>query len=105
MAASEGSKQLQNILLIGPESIRQKYMVELLSDGNELSRQLLKLTTSNQKAAAERSIEKFFANIGINTALKRGYLAWKGSKRKSFRLFRLYISSLGGRQKRRSGSV
>ena len=74
VAASEGSKQLQNILLIGPESIRQKYMVELLSDGNELSRQLLKLTTSNQKAAAERSIEKFFANIGINTALKRGYL-------------------------------
>jgi hypothetical protein len=27
VAASEGSKQLQNILIVGPESIRQKYMV------------------------------------------------------------------------------
>ena len=98
VAASEGSKQLQNILLIGPESIRQKYMVELLSDGNELSRQLLKLTTSNQKAAAERSIEKFFVNIGINTALKRGYLA--GRDRKENRLDFLDSISLpleGGR--------
>ena len=75
VAASEGSKQLQNILLVGPESIRQKYMVDLMSDAKELSKQLLNLKTTKQKKASERSIEKYFVNLGLNTALKRGYLA------------------------------
>ena len=52
VAASEGSKQLQNILLVGPESIRQKYMVELLSDAKLLSTQLLKLQTNKQKTSS-----------------------------------------------------
>ena len=75
VAASEGSKQLQNILLVGPESIRQKYMVELLSDAKLLSTQLLKLQTNNQKNASNRTIEKWVANLGLNTVVKRGYLA------------------------------
>ena len=75
VAASEGSKQLQNILLVGPESVRQKYMVDLLSDSKLLSSQLLKLQTDRQKSASNRTIEKWVANLGINTVVKRGYLA------------------------------
>ena len=75
VAASEGSKQLQNILLVGPESIRQKYMVELLSDSKLLSTQLLKLQTNKQKTSSNRTIEKWVANLGLNTVVKRGYLA------------------------------